>query len=210
MKTTILLEKFFLDEKEFITSDELREYCNSFNLDYGNVLKYFLSRGYLLRIFKGIFYIRNSDELRFGSYVKYNHLELVSKGLELKGVKEWYFGLYTALKLNNMTHEYFVIDDIINDSLFRGNVMKINGRKFKFTKLKPELLNFGIIENKYRYSDVEKTILDFIYIWIYNRRTREEILIDISEYINKLSEEKIKKYVECYPNSVKEIVEKIF
>lgn len=77
-------------------------------------------------------------------------------------------------------------------------------------KLKPDLLNFGIIENRFRYSDLEKTILDFIYIWIYNSIPRKKILINMSEYTNNLSDKRIGNYITHYPNSVKEIVEEIF
>jgi len=208
MKSTILLKKFYIKGKEFIKSEEIKEYCNFLNLNYNNVIRYFISRGYLLRIFKGIFYIKNLEELKFGSN-KYSHLELVSKGLDLKGINDWYFGLYTALKLNKETHEYFTINYIISSNLYRNKPININGYKFKFIKLKPDLLNFGIIEDRFRYSDLEKTILDFIYIWIYNSVPRKKILIDVSEYINNLSKKRIRNHGKKYPNSVKEIVEEI-
>lgn len=208
MKSTILLKKFYIEGKEFVKSDEIKEYCDLLNLNYENVIRYFISRGYLLRIFKGIFYVKNLEELKFGSK-KYSHLELVSKGLDLKGIKNWYFSLYTALSLNNATHEFFTIDYVISENLYRNNPIHINNYKFKFMKLKPDLLNFGIIENKYRYSDLEKTILDFIYIWIYNSIPKKKISLNISEYTNNISEKRIRNYVKYYPNSVKEIVEGI-
>jgi predicted transcriptional regulator of viral defense system len=208
MKSTLLLKKFYIEGKEFVKSDEIKEYCNLLNLNYEKVIRYFISRGYLLRIFRGIFYIKNLEELKFGSN-KYSHLELVSKGLDLKGIKNWYFSLYTALKLNNVTHEYFTIDYVISENLYRNNPIHIDNHKFKFMKIKPDLLNFGIIENGFRYSDLEKTILDFIYIWIYNSRPRKKILIDVSDYTNNLSEKRIRNYAKKYPNSVKEIVEEI-
>ncbi len=208
MKSTILLKKFYIEGKEFVKSDEIKEYCDLLNLNYENVIRYFISRGYLLRIFRGIFYVKNLEELKFGSK-KYSHLELVSKGLELKGIKNWYFSLYTALSLNNATHEFFTIDYVISENLYRNKMININNYKFKFMKLKPDLLNFGIIENKYRYSDLEKTILDFIYIWIYNSIPKKKISLNISEYTNNISEKRIRNYVKYYPNSVKEIVEGI-
>ncbi len=208
MKSTILLKKFYIEGKEFVKSDEIKEYCDLLNLNYENVIRYFISRGYLLRIFRGIFYVKNLEELKFGSK-KYSHLELVSKGLELKGIKNWYFSLYTALSLNNATHEFFTIDYVISENLYRNKMININNYKFKFMKLKPDLLNFGIIENKYRYSDLEKTILDFIYIWIYNSIPKKKISLNISEYTNNISEKIIRNYVKYYPNSVKEIVEGI-
>jgi len=112
-------------------------------------------RDYVIRIFKGIFYVKSLDEIKYGP-LKYSLLELISKGLELKDVKNWYLGLYTASKLNNATHEYFTIDYVISDGLYRNKPITINNRKFKFHKLKPSLLKFGIIENKCRYSDLEK------------------------------------------------------
>ncbi|GAH29850.1 unnamed protein product, partial [marine sediment metagenome] len=189
--------------------DEIKEYCDFLNLNYENVINYFISRGYLSRIFRGIFYVKSLEELKFGKR-KYSYLELVKKGLELKNVKNWYFSLYTALKLNNATHEYFTIDYVISENLYRSKVINIENRKFRFIKIKPDLLNFGIIENGFRYSDLEKTILDFIYIWIYNNTPRKKILIDASEYIDDLTEEKIRIYAKKYPKSVKEIVEEIF
>jgi len=167
MNYLIILKKIHFDGREFITSTEIKSYCNSLNLDYENIIRYLIRRKYFIRIFKGIFYARDWEEIKNKS-IKYSHFELVSKGLELKGVKYWYFGLYTALKLNNATHEYFTIDYVITDSLYRNKPITINNRKFKFHKLKPSLLKVGIIESKFRYSDLEKTILDFIYLWIYN------------------------------------------
>ncbi|MBA7557190.1 hypothetical protein ES705_49929 [subsurface metagenome] len=99
---------------------------------------------------------------------------------------------------------------MISENLYRSKVINIENRKFRFIKIKPDLLNFGIIENGFRYSDLEKTILDFIYIWIYNNTPRKKILIDASEYIDDLTEEKIRIYAKKYPKSVKEIVEEIF
>jgi len=209
MKSDFLLKKIYIEGKEFIKSDELKEYCDFLNFKYENIIRYFISRGYLLRIFRGIFYVRTLEELKFG-IKKYSHLELVSKGLDLKGIKNWYFSLYTALKLNKATHEYFTIDYVISENLYRNKPIKIENYKFKFIKLKPVLLNFGIIENGLRYSDLEKTILDFIYIWRYNNIPRKKILINVSEYTSNLLEKKIRNYLKYYPNTTKEIVDEIF
>src|SRR4030043_563174 len=124
IKSNLLLKKLAIDGKEFITSEELKRYCKSMGLNYEITIRHLVSRGYLIRIFKGIFYVKSLDEVKLGKS-KYSHLELVAKGLELKGVKNWYFGLYTALKLNNMTHEHFAIDYVINDKLFRAKPIGI-------------------------------------------------------------------------------------
>ena len=204
IRSNFLLKKIKIDEKEFITSEELKRYCISMGLNYEITIRHLVSRGYLIRIFKGIFYVKSLDEAKLGRS-KYNNLELVAKGLELKGVKNWYFGLYTALKFNNMTHESFSIDYVVNDKLLRSKPINIAGYKYRFVKLAPKLLTFGIVEDSLRYSDMEKTILDFIYTWRYNGVPAEKIILDVSEWAKNISREKTKKYAINFPKTVQEI-----
>ena len=208
VKSTILLKKLRLDKKEFITSEEFKSYCKSMQLNYTNTLRYFIHQGYLTRIFKGIFYVKTLDEHKLG-LSKYSHLELVAKGLELKGVENWYFGLYTALKINNMTHESFMVDYVVNDKLLRSKPIDIAGYKWKFLKLTPKLLRFGVVEGRLRHSDVEKTILDFIYLWKYNSVPREKIILDVSEWADNASAEKIRGYAVKYPRTIQEIADEV-
>lgn len=211
MKTDVLLRKLRMDNREFVTSGELRAYCRSLKLDYGIAIRHLVPRGYMVRILKGIFYVKSPDELELGRS-KYNHLELVAKGLELKKVANWYFGLHTALKLNNMTHETFAIEDVISDKLFRANPFTIAGYKFKFSKLsKPSLFGFGTRKGEHgvKYSDPEKTVLDFIYIWRYNGIPEEKIAADVSGWAENASKEKVKTYAKKYPKTVAEIAEKV-
>src|SRR3990172_12450109 len=113
MTMSALLKKLQLDGKGFVTAEELEGYCRLMRLDYGVVVRYFGMQGYLVRIFRGIFYVKSPEELKLGRH-RYDHLELVAKGLELKKVTRWYFGLHTALKLNNMTHEHFTVEDVVS------------------------------------------------------------------------------------------------
>ncbi len=207
-KSSLLLKKLAIDKKEFTTSEELKKYCKATGISYEITIRHLVSRGHIVRIFKGIFYIKTPEEAKFNKS-KYSHLELVAKGLELKGVKNWYFGLYTALKFNNLTHESFAIDYVVNDKLLRSKPINIAGYKFKFIKLTPKLLDFGIIENNLQYSDPEKTILDFIYTWRYNGIPKEKIALDISEWAKNLSSKKIKKYAANYPKTVQEIADMV-
>ncbi len=208
MTIKLLLKKLYLSGKEFVTDEDIKNLCEVLNLDYKNTVNYLLRRGYLLRIFRGIFYLKSLDEIKFGKS-KYSHLELVSKGLELKKVKNWYFALYTALKLNNLTHEHFTVEYVINDKIFRQKSIEVAGYKFKFIKLKPDLFKFGIIKNSIKYSDPEKTILDFIYVWRYNGIPEEKIIMDISDYTIGLSRNKIMEYAENYPKTVMKIAKKV-
>lgn len=177
-------------------------------LNYEITIRHLVTRGYLTRIFKGIFYVKSLDEVKLGMF-KYSNPELVAKGLELKGIKNWYFGLYTALKFNNMTHESFSVDCVINDKLLRSKPINIAGYKYKFIKLSPKLMQFGIIEDNLKYSDPEKTILDFIYTWRYNGVPREKIILDVSEWAKDISTEKTIKYSINYPKTVQEIADTV-
>jgi hypothetical protein len=211
VKVSILIEKLWIDKKEFVKADELKKYCKAMNMDYTTTVKNFTHRGHLVRIFRGIFYVRPPEGLMLGSSA-YNHLELVAKGLEMKGVKNWYFGLHTALKYNNMTHEYFTIDEVISDSLFRAKPITIAGYKFKFVKISSHLLNFGINESKntkLRYSDPEKTILDFIYLATQDGVPANRIVMDVSEWAERVSKEKFKKHSKHYPKTVAAIAEEV-
>jgi len=78
-----LLKKLRIENKEIITAKEIKKYCNQLELDYEATINHFLSRNHLTRIFRGIFYIKTLDEIKLGK-IKYNHLELVAKGLEIK------------------------------------------------------------------------------------------------------------------------------
>ena len=210
MRMSVLLKKLRIENKEFVTSKELELYCKSMKLNYTTVIRYFMAQGYLTRIFRGIFYVKSLDEMKLGRS-KYSHLELVAKGMELKGVKNWYFGLHTALKLNNMTHEYFAVEDVVNDMLFRAKPINIAGYKFKFTRLSPSLVCFGINKKDeiVRYSDPEKTVLDFIYIWRYNGVPDDKIVLDISEWAKQGSKEKLMSYAKNYPKTVTEIIGRV-
>mgnify|MGYP001061518941 CR=1 FL=1 len=209
MTMTTLLRKLRIEGKSFITSRELKAYCKPMKLDYGTVVRYFAGRGYLVRVFRGIFYVKSVEESELGRS-KYNHLELVAKGMELKNVKNWYFGLHTALKLNKVTHEHFAVEDVVSDVLFRANPVTIAGYKFKFIKLSPSLITFGIRKaESIRYSDPEKTVLDFIYIWRYNGVPTEKIAADVSEWARHVSKEKLRSYANKYPKTVAEIAESV-
>ena len=199
-----------MDKKEFVTAEELKTYCKSTSMDYATVVSYFVKRKYFVRVLRGIFYVKSLEEAKLGRS-RYNHLELVAKGMELKKVRTWYFGLHTALKLNNMTHETFAVEDVVSDKIFRANPFPIAGYKFKFSKLSPSLLAFGIrkAENGIRYSDPEKTILDFIYVWKYNGIPEEKIAADVVGWAKGASKEKLRAYAKKYPKTAAEIAARV-
>jgi len=210
MKMSLLLRKLRMESREFVTSKELEAYCRAMRLDYATVVRYFSSRGYIVRVFRGIFYVKSIEEFELARS-KYSHLELVAKGMELKKVSKWYFGLHTALKLNNMTHETFAVEDVLSDSLFRANPVMIAGYKFKFVKLSPSLVGFGVrkSDSGVPCSDPEKTLLDFIHIWRYNGVPEDKIVADIHDWARDASREKLRSYARKYPKTVAEIAARV-
>ena len=198
-----------MEKKEFVTDKELHIYAKMLKFDYDNTVNYLLRKNYLIRIFRGIFYLKSIDEIKLGNK-HYSYMELVAKGIELKGVKDWYYGLHSALKLNNITHEEFGIDEVISTELWRARPFDINGHKIKFDKASKRLFGFGIItKGTLKYSDPEKTILDFIYFWRYNGIPEERILIDIADWAGNINGETLRKYAKKYPNAVDNMVEKV-
>ena len=209
MKVSKLLEKLWVEKEEFVTSDDLRAYCKTLRMDYDTALKNFIHRKHLTRIFRGIFYVRPPENFVLKGDA-YTHLELVAKGMELKRVKNWYFALHTALKLNNMTHEYFMVDDLVSDVIFRPRPISIAGHKFKFTKLAPSLFGFGIKKHGLLlYSDPEKTILDFVYLFKQNGVSDSRTTMDVGEWSENASKGKIRKYCKNYPKSVQGIAREL-
>jgi len=203
-KTDLVMKKLWLSRDKLVKSNDLKVICKRLGANYETLVRYLLARHYLIRIF----YVKSPEEIKMGKVDK-NPLGMVADGLRAKGVKSWYFGLYTAIVLNNIIHEYFTVNYVINDKIFRAGEINIADNKFRFIKIKPSLI-FGIKEkNGIRYSDLEKTILDFIYLWKYRNVSEEKILLDISEFVEKASKKKLFKYSKKYPKTVRRIVDEL-
>ena len=194
MTLKLIVEKLARDNKKFILSDEIKDYCRKLSLDYLPTIKYLLRNKYLARVFRGIFYVYSIAERKLGKS-EMNSFEILKEALKIKGVKNWYFGLETGLKFNNLTHEYFTIDYVINDKIFRAKSMIIMGRKIKFYRLSSKMFLFGIIKKNINYSDSEKTLLDLLYLRHYTKEEFEEIA-------EELSKTRLLKYAKNYNKRV--------
>ncbi|MBI2672121.1 hypothetical protein HYX16_04265 [Candidatus Woesearchaeota archaeon] len=197
MTLKLIVEKLARDNKKFIISNEIKDYCRRLSLEYLSTIKYLLRNKYIARIFRGIFYVYSTEERKWGKS-EMNYFEILKEALKIKGVKNWYFGLETGLKFNNLTHEYFTIDYIINDKIFRAKPISIMGRKTKFYKLSSKMFLFGVIKKKFNYSDSEKTLLDLLYLKHYIKEEFEEIA-------EELSKTKLLKYAKNYNKRVMNI-----
>lgn len=206
MKTTIIIDKLYLLNKKYVTRDELREYCKLLKKNYYEVIIYLTKNKYLIRILRGVFYVPSLEERKYNR-VNTSFYEIITEVLRLKSIKNWYFGLDTALKLNNITYETTNIVYIITDKINRVKPMLILEKKVKFIKLKKKLFTFGITKDKT--SDLEKTILDIIYIAKYNNEKEKTILNKIIDLIEISNKNKIKKYLKYYPKTIKKLFKEI-
>ena len=204
-----VLKKIRKDNRKFITSEELKQYCDEIYSNYRLTSDYLISRGYLVNTFEDIYYVKSFEEFK-EKRIKLSLLELVGMSLKQKNVKNWYFGLYTALNLNKVKYsqpdEYFYI---INDMIMSNSPITIVGKQFRFLRFKNTLFNFGIIINKINYSDHEKTILDLLYLWESNNINESRILIDLSKLLDGISKAKILDYARYYPESNQELLKKV-
>lgn len=205
-----VLKKIRQDNKEFISYEELKKYSKELYYNHRVISNYLISRGYLVNVLDNIYYVKTIDEIS-QNMLKYPILELVAKALKKKSVKNWYYGLYTAFELLNIDYEnqdeYLYI---INDRFLINKPIEILGKKFRFLKVKNAFFKFGMINKKVKYSDLEKTILDLIYLWEYNHTNEKIILIKLSKLLvlDGILEEKILKYSQYYPKSNKNILKK--
>lgn len=202
-----LITQFILSRYEgrVITREELREVCERFGEDFEYIVNYYISRGYLVRILRGVYYVKTLEEYKFGKTP--DPMTLIAKAMNKLKLK-WYFGLYTALRLNGATYEYYSRIFLVTPVITRPRPVTILGERIQFVKLKESLLGFGMVKRgEIQYSDPEKTLLDFIYLKRYNKRLNADAVV--REYIAKVRKEKLIEYSKAYPKSVQKEVEAI-
>lgn len=187
------------------TREEIESVCKKFEANPVNTINFMIHYGYFIRILKGLYYVKSFEEFKLKKAP--NVYEIISLGLNRLEI-DWYFGLYTALRLNGLTHEFFGELFVLNNKIFRPKIIEISGEKVKFIKLKDLLFGFGVVKkNNIRFSDPEKTILDFIYIFRYRGVSDGRIISVIEDYFRNLSRNKLEDYLKFYPKSVKRVVE---
>lgn len=196
MTLKLIVEKLARSDNKFITHNELGKYCRKLSIDYLTTVKYLIRHKYIARIFKGIFYVYSVSERKLGTS-DMAFYDIIRIALKIKGIMHWYFGLETALKFNNLTHETFTVDYIVNDTLFRAKPVLIMGRKVKFYKLVLRMVSFGILRSNY--SNPEKTALDLFYLKHYSTA-------EFKELSEKMSKTKLLKYAKNYPHFIQEAV----
>ncbi|MEK6893792.1 MAG: hypothetical protein AABX07_06355 [Nanoarchaeota archaeon] len=185
---------------KILTRKDFDSLATKYKFDKDTLRRVMLNKGYLITIFRGVYYLKDYEEKKLNS-LKYSSYELLALGLEKRGVK-WYFGLNTALKFLGLTHEVFPVNIVINNKFNRTKPMKIAGSSFFFVKLKPSLFFDIKKENTANdislyYSNIEKTILDMIYLKkevdLKEYKFNKSLFLRESNKYNRIVKKKIKE-----------------
>ncbi len=201
--------KFLLTEYggKAITRKELSEIALTLGItDFDEWREYLLKRGYLIKGISGIYYVKTPGERLIGTASTF---KIVSTVME-KLTENWYFGLYTALRLNGLTQEYYSTIYVINSKLTRSRPVKINGTPVMFVRMKEPLFKLGIERVgglELKTSDPEKTLLDFLYLSRYGTVSRETAERVFRTYLPQTDRRKLLSYVQVYPLSLRKEVE---
>ncbi len=197
-----------MDKERYLSEEKLKEYCKKLGISYVNAIKYLGKYRYVKRIVRGFFYVPTIGErkLKTGGPSAF---EAIAKAMEYKKIKNWYFGLETAIKMNAITHEYFTIDYVVSDTIFRPKPIEIFGRRVKFVKLNKKLFGFGIKKttNGIPYSDLEKTILDLIHLKKHAGRPDRVIRDHLIEWTDEADKNRLSKYSKHYSKPVRKALE---
>ena len=208
MKYSLLVKKIHFLGERYLATEEIRSACKDVGAEYLPGIKYLISNNHLIRILKGFFYVESIEERSIGVSGA-NFFEALAKALEHKSAK-WYFGFDTAIRLNNLTHEYFPIDYVVSDRIFRSKPVKILGHRVKFIKLKKDLFGFGVKHDKgVSYSDIEKTILDILHVRKHKGVDEAIIKNEINELIKHANKKRLHEYAEHYSLSVRDFVRRM-
>jgi len=201
------LTKYFLSTfgGKVVRRASVENMCKKFGANATNTINFMISYGYLTRIIRGLYYVKTFEEFTLKKAV--DIYKVISLGMDELKIG-WYFGLYTALRFNGVTHEFSDTIFVLNDEIFRQKELKVSGERMKFIKMSPSLFGFGVIDrNNVKFSDLEKTILDFAYISRYRSIPEEKIISTIEEYAREARTAKVKEYLKFYPKTVGKVVE---
>jgi predicted transcriptional regulator of viral defense system len=199
MESSLIWKKLNFQNNRIVTSLEIKGLAKEIGNNEERAIAYLQEEGYIVRILRGIFYVRTPDEkMRKG--LDRSLFELVGMAIGKKGVKEWYFGLDTALRLNGMTHEYHDITHVLTDSFRTTKPIMIDGSRFSFVRRNKRFFGFGMKEEKnYHYSDPERTILDIAYYAYLHGKNIKEVREPMVDYEVTLDKGRFSEYLRHYP-----------
>lgn len=198
--STLVWESLVRNDRELVTTPELNELALRLGRNPRNVIDHLVRIGYLAPLFRGSYYVRYPTEIRLG-VPRRNHLELFAVAAEAKGLGRWYFGLYTALRLNGLTHEYRREETVISERLYRIEGVNIAGRRFVVRRWDSKVIKFGILRmGGLPVSDREKTVLDLAYLDYWSERRGHATSGEWRTHLDRIESAKLHRYLERFPD----------
>ena len=76
MKTALIWEKLLIDNRKIATSDEIKKLAGQLDKDESDSIRYLQRHGYIHRIFRGYFYVRDYEEFKKNTFkhsISQNH-----------------------------------------------------------------------------------------------------------------------------------------
>lgn len=197
-----------------VSSNDIAELCGYFGFSPVSVRKVLIRKGALVPLlFKGIFYVRLPHELLYKS-IPSDPLFFASLACNKLLGKNWYFGLHTALVLNNLAGVQVLSKNfIVTKKQQVPRVRKVAGMEFVFATMKGVPFDQGLVgQNGLRYSTPVRTSLDFLHFGIKKADTAyaEVVLGAVIERGKKAFALKYKQLLKFYSTKrkMRRIIEK--
>jgi predicted transcriptional regulator of viral defense system len=197
--STLIWESLVRNNRDVVTTSELSELARRLNKNPRNSIDHLVRTGHLTPLFRGSYYVKDPTEIRLG-IPRRSHLELFAAAAKAKGLGRWYFGLYTALRLNGLTHEYRREETVICERLYRIEGVSIGGYRFVVRKWDPKIIRFGVSrKGGLPVSDREKTVLDLAYLDYWSTRRGHTASGEWRTYLDRIDGAKLRRYLERSP-----------
>jgi len=213
ISATSVWKKLLIDGYKVVSSDDVMSIASKFGKNEMRSLRYLQEHGYIFRVLRGVFYVKSPEEVE-GDFFRYSIYEMISEALRTKGVKNWYFGLETGLKMNMMTHEFYTVDSVITDSFRTTKTIGILDSKFSFRRW---AIADGAAAWKVRritdhgcviyHSDKERTVLDLAYRNLLGKGSVKQALAPLVEFEDRLDRQRLAEYLSDYPPRFREVVQ---
>lgn len=199
----VLLDKCKLANTRLVSTSDVDLVCASKGFTTLNTLQVMVRKGYLMSTFvRGTYVVKTPDEY-LNKYLGSTTLDLVVDLLNYKYGSEWYFGLSTALYLNKETwqtpRELVVVTNRVKPHKTEFMGYTLTFRNLDYSNFNNGVLNLTVKNTVYRYSSVFRTLLDYCYYYLKNKKDYSDNFSKewVSEFRNVA--QLLKKFTD-YPN----------